>query len=50
MAQKQHETQKLRKEGTGGWFLDGNAFIKWQDNPGSLWIRGNCEHLIVRHD
>ncbi|KAJ7434133.1 hypothetical protein B0H11DRAFT_2296458 [Mycena galericulata] len=40
MGQKQHDTQKLRKEGTGHWFLDGNAFIEWQDNPGSLWIQG----------
>ncbi|KAJ7206286.1 ankyrin repeat-containing domain protein [Mycena pura] len=40
MAQKQHDTQKLRKEGTGSWFLDGPTFVKWQDNPGSLWIQG----------
>ncbi|KAJ7434127.1 hypothetical protein B0H11DRAFT_2258741 [Mycena galericulata] len=40
MGQKQHDTQKLRKEGTGHWFLDGDTFIKWQDNPGSLWIQG----------
>ncbi|KAJ7473700.1 ankyrin repeat-containing domain protein [Mycena galericulata] len=40
MRQKHHDTQKLRKEGTGNWFLDGNAFIEWQDHPGSLWIQG----------
>ncbi|KAJ7473705.1 hypothetical protein B0H11DRAFT_1340995 [Mycena galericulata] len=40
MGQKQHDTQKLRKAGTGHWFLDGNTFIEWQDNPGSLWIQG----------
>ncbi|KAJ7434118.1 ankyrin repeat-containing domain protein [Mycena galericulata] len=39
MGHKQHDTQKLRKEGTGHWFLDGK-FIEWQDNPGSLWIQG----------
>ncbi|KAJ7879081.1 ankyrin repeat-containing domain protein [Mycena olivaceomarginata] len=40
MRQKQHETQKLRKEGTGCWFLEGTAFIEWQDNAGPLWIQG----------
>ncbi|KAJ7227586.1 hypothetical protein B0H12DRAFT_1193209 [Mycena haematopus] len=40
MAQKQHDMQKFRKEGTGCWFLDGSAFVNWQDYPGSLWIQG----------
>ncbi|KAJ6487630.1 hypothetical protein C8R45DRAFT_253502 [Mycena sanguinolenta] len=40
MRQKQHETQKLRQEGTGRWFLEGNAFVEWEDNPGLLWIQG----------
>ncbi|KAF7348832.1 HET-domain-containing protein [Mycena venus] len=40
MGQKQHDTQKLRKEGTGSWFLEGRMFIEWQDSPGSLWIQG----------
>ncbi|KAJ7768687.1 hypothetical protein DFH07DRAFT_954580 [Mycena maculata] len=40
MKQKQAETQKLRKEGTGRWLLDGEKFIEWQDNAGSLWIVG----------
>ncbi|KAF7351466.1 Ankyrin repeat protein [Mycena sanguinolenta] len=40
MRQKQHETQKLRREGTGRWFLEGNAFVEWEDNPGLLWIQG----------
>ncbi|KAJ7924771.1 hypothetical protein B0H13DRAFT_1863635 [Mycena leptocephala] len=38
MAEKQHDTQKLRKEDTGLWFLKGNKFIEWQDNAGVLWI------------
>ncbi|KAJ7613825.1 hypothetical protein DFH06DRAFT_136367 [Mycena polygramma] len=41
MGQKQHDTQKLRKEGTGSWFLEGKLFIEWQDSPGSLWIQGS---------
>ncbi|KAJ7319384.1 hypothetical protein DFH08DRAFT_1086266 [Mycena albidolilacea] len=41
MRQKQHETQKLRKEGIGCWFLEGTAFIEWQlDNAEPLWIQG----------
>ncbi|KAJ7613186.1 ankyrin repeat-containing domain protein [Roridomyces roridus] len=40
MRQKQHATQKLRKEDTGSWFLEGTAFVEWQDNPGTLWIQG----------
>jgi hypothetical protein len=43
MKQKQHETQKLRKEGTGTWFLKGTKFIEWQDNAGALWIQGPCK-------
>ncbi|KAJ7212343.1 ankyrin repeat-containing domain protein [Mycena rebaudengoi] len=41
MKQKQHETQSLRKDGTGNWLLDGEKFINWQDNAGTLWIRGD---------
>ncbi|KAJ7458879.1 hypothetical protein FB451DRAFT_576023 [Mycena latifolia] len=40
MKQKQLETQKLRKEGTGLWLLESTKFINWQDNSGTLWIRG----------
>lgn len=45
MKGKQHETQKLHHEGTGGWFLDGPEFKEWKDNPGFLWIKGQCEHI-----
>ncbi|KAJ7269695.1 hypothetical protein C8J57DRAFT_1227412 [Mycena rebaudengoi] len=41
MAQKQHDTQVLRQEGTGKWFLKGDKFVYWQDHPGSLWIQGS---------
>ncbi|KAJ7445578.1 ankyrin repeat-containing domain protein [Mycena latifolia] len=40
MKRKQLETQKLRQEGTGFWLLEGDTFINWQDNSGSLWIQG----------
>ena len=43
MAQKQHETQNLQKEGTGLWLVDSAKFINWQDNPGPLWIQGACK-------
>ncbi|KAJ7269782.1 ankyrin repeat-containing domain protein [Mycena rebaudengoi] len=41
MAQKQHDMQALRQEGTGKWFLEGDKFVYWQDHPGSLWIQGS---------
>ncbi|KAJ6605278.1 hypothetical protein DFH09DRAFT_1269594 [Mycena vulgaris] len=40
MKKKQLSTLHLRKEGTGRWLLESEKFIHWQDNPGSLWIRG----------
>ncbi|KAJ7898904.1 hypothetical protein B0H14DRAFT_3852971 [Mycena olivaceomarginata] len=40
MSQKQHDTEKLRKDGTGHWFLEGDRFIEWQDHAGFLWIEG----------
>ncbi|KAJ7467221.1 hypothetical protein B0H11DRAFT_51430 [Mycena galericulata] len=40
MSQKQHDTEKLRKDGTGHWFLEGARFIEWQDHAGFLWIEG----------
>jgi hypothetical protein len=47
MKQRQHDTEKLRMEGTGLWFLEDPKFVEWQDNAGSLWIEGSCE-LISR--
>ncbi|KAJ7830256.1 hypothetical protein B0H14DRAFT_3872712 [Mycena olivaceomarginata] len=40
MSRKQHDTESLRKEGTGRWFLEGDKFIEWQDHAGTLWIEG----------
>ncbi|KAF7357847.1 Phytoene dehydrogenase [Mycena venus] len=40
MKQKQRETEKTRKEGTGRWFFERAEFVEWQDNAGSLWIEG----------
>lgn len=48
MTQKQHDTEKLRKEGTGRWFLESDKFIEWQDNPGLLWIEGPCKPVSWR--
>ncbi|KAJ7469238.1 ankyrin repeat-containing domain protein [Mycena latifolia] len=38
MKQKQRDMEKLRKDGTGCWFLQGDRFMEWQDNSGLLWI------------
>ncbi|KAJ7082339.1 ankyrin repeat-containing domain protein [Mycena crocata] len=40
MREKQEETQKLHKEGTGDWLLENDTFVEWQDYGGTLWIRG----------
>ncbi|KAF7349501.1 HET-domain-containing protein [Mycena sanguinolenta] len=40
MTQKQHDTEQLRTEGTGQWFLKHKDFLEWEDNPGVLWIEG----------
>ncbi|KAJ7078816.1 hypothetical protein C8R43DRAFT_1177831 [Mycena crocata] len=40
MTQKQHDTEKLRKEGTGDWFFKGPNFTQWLNRAGSLWIEG----------
>ncbi|KAF7330705.1 Pfs domain-containing protein [Mycena sanguinolenta] len=40
MTQKQHDTEQLRSEGTGQWFLEDGRFIEWQNDPGVLWIEG----------
>ncbi|KAF7349461.1 Pfs domain-containing protein [Mycena sanguinolenta] len=40
MKQKQRDTEQLRAEGTGKWFLEDNKFIRWEDNAGVLWIEG----------
>ncbi|KAJ6592306.1 hypothetical protein DFH09DRAFT_1415332 [Mycena vulgaris] len=41
MTKKQHATAELRKDGTGLWFLEGDKFIEWHNNPGLLWIEGH---------
>ncbi|KAF7341267.1 HET-domain-containing protein [Mycena venus] len=40
MKQMQHDTEKLRTEGTGQWFLQDERFIDWENNAGMLWIEG----------
>ncbi|KAF7349471.1 Ankyrin repeat protein [Mycena sanguinolenta] len=40
MKEKQHDVEQLRTDGTGQWFLEGEDFIDWEDNPGVLWIEG----------
>ncbi|KAJ6592296.1 ankyrin repeat-containing domain protein [Mycena vulgaris] len=41
MTKKHHATAQLRKDGTGLWFLEGDKFIEWYNNPGLLWIEGH---------
>ncbi|KAJ7779511.1 hypothetical protein DFH07DRAFT_1030384 [Mycena maculata] len=48
VTQKQHDTEKVFKAGTGRWLLDGDKFIEWQDNAGFLWIQGPGFQALIR--
>ncbi|KAJ7608282.1 hypothetical protein DFH06DRAFT_1377559 [Mycena polygramma] len=41
MRDKQRATHALRHNDTGSWFLQDAKFVKWKEEPGCLWIRGN---------
>ena len=28
------------------WFLNGNTFFKWLNQPGFLWIKGKCKFSV----
>ncbi|KAJ7603437.1 ankyrin repeat-containing domain protein [Mycena polygramma] len=43
MRDKQRETHALRHENSGSWFLKSTEFAVWKEQPGCLWLRGNCE-------
>ncbi|KAJ7881734.1 ankyrin repeat-containing domain protein [Mycena olivaceomarginata] len=40
MKRKQHETQQLRMEGTGKWFLEHKEYLEWKTNGRTLWVEG----------
>ncbi|KAJ7638028.1 ankyrin repeat-containing domain protein [Mycena polygramma] len=48
MREKQRATRTLRHSDTGRWFLEDAKFVKWKEEPGWLWIRGNCKLFRVR--
>ncbi|KAJ7604364.1 ankyrin repeat-containing domain protein [Mycena polygramma] len=41
MREKQRATHALRHKDTGRWVLEGTKFVKWKEQAGCLWIRGN---------
>ncbi|KAJ7638004.1 ankyrin repeat-containing domain protein, partial [Mycena polygramma] len=45
MREKQRATHALHYENSGSWFLEGTEFARWKEQPGCLWLRGNCEPL-----
>ncbi|KAJ7637982.1 hypothetical protein DFH06DRAFT_1002097, partial [Mycena polygramma] len=45
MTEKQRTMHALRHTDTGNWILEGTEFQEWKEQPGCLWIRGNCELL-----
>lgn len=49
MMQMQHDTEKLRTEGTGQWFFQDQRFIEWENNAGILWVEGPCKSFNVSY-
>lgn len=38
---KHEDEYKKSAEGTGNWLLQNEAYLKWKDGPGLLWLKGN---------
>ena len=44
-SKNRHEADEKRQVDTCSWFLDGERFLEWQENPGFLWIKGKGKFL-----
>ncbi|PPQ92107.1 hypothetical protein CVT25_008039 [Psilocybe cyanescens] len=52
-----NETDEKCQDGTCVWFLEGEQFLKWQESPGLLWVKGKViktlaekePHLVVAY-
>ena len=40
-----NEARDKRQVDTCTWFLEGERFREWQENPGFLWVKGKCKFL-----
>jgi hypothetical protein len=55
-SRNQHEARDKRQVDTCAWFLEGERFRMWQEDPGFLWVKGKCKflhssilNLLVQH-
>jgi len=40
-----NEVHGKRQVDTCSWFLDGERFLRWQENPGFIWVKGKRKFL-----
>jgi hypothetical protein len=44
-SKNKNEARDKRQVDTCAWFLEGERFRMWQENPGFLWVKGKCRFL-----
>ena len=44
-SRNQNEASDKRQVDTCAWFLEGDRFHVWQENPGFLWVKGKRKFL-----
>ena len=44
-SKNQHEARDKRQVDTCAWFLEGERFLMWRENPGFLWVKGKRKFL-----
>ena len=52
-SRNQNEAHDKRQADTCAWFLEGERFRVWQENPGFLWVKGKrkllCSSILYLH-
>jgi len=44
-SKNRNEAHEKHQFDTCGWFLEGDQFHAWQENPGFLWVKGKRKFL-----
>jgi hypothetical protein len=44
-SKNRYEASDKRQDDTCTWFLEGERFRAWQENPGFLWVKGKRKFL-----
>ena len=44
-SRNRNEARDKRQVDTCAWFLEGDRFRVWQENPGFLWVKGKRKFL-----